>query len=47
MVAAVLAAWCGALIGARLMPKVTYAAVQRLVAILLAALGILIGAGVI
>jgi uncharacterized membrane protein YfcA len=45
--AAVLSAWIGAFFGARLIPKVTHATVQRLVAILLVLLGILIGAGII
>jgi uncharacterized membrane protein YfcA len=45
--AAVGSAWAGAFFGARLLHKVTYASVQRLVATLLVALGLLIGAGLI
>jgi uncharacterized membrane protein YfcA len=47
VIAAVLAAWSGAFFGARLLPKVTYASVQRLVAALLVLLGLLIGSGIL
>jgi len=47
MIAAVAAAWAGAFFGAKMLPKVTYVAVQRLVAGLLVVLGVLIAGGVL
>jgi len=47
MIAAVAAAWAGAFFGARLVHKVTYAAVQRTVAALLVVIGALMITGVV
>jgi uncharacterized membrane protein YfcA len=47
VVAAILCAWAGAFFGARLLHKVTDAAVQRLVTMLLILVGILIAAGIL
>jgi uncharacterized protein len=47
VIAAVVSAWAGAYFGAKLLPKVTYAAVQRVVAALLVLAGVLIAGGVV
>jgi uncharacterized membrane protein YfcA len=47
LTAAVLSAWIGAFLGARLFPKATYRSLQILVAVLLLFLAVLIGSGIL